>query len=308
MAKAKTTDRLLRKRGRSRMQRREALHGYLFVLPWMIGFIFLFARPLVTSIYYAFQKVAFTPSGIKTTFIGWENFIYKFRDDIYFQGRWFTPGVTSFLYEVPLVVIFSLFVAIILNQKFRGRTIARAMFFLPVIIASGVVIQILRGMGLDTNLETENAYVFNSGGLESMLISMNFPQSIVEIFTQISNRIFDIVWMSGIQIILYLSGLQGIPASEYEAAQIEGATAWECFWKITWVRISPMTLVVVVYSIIDSFTNVSNKMIVFINSEFSGANYGGSLGMGWLFCSIAFLVLAVTSAIISRYVFYVNDN
>ena len=308
MAKANAKDAMLRKRGRTRMQRREAMQGYLFILPWIIGFVFLFARPLATSIFYAFQKVSFTPSGIKTTFIGWENFIYKFRDDIYFQGRWFTPGVTSFLYEVPLVVIFSLFVAIILNQKFRGRTLARAMFFLPVIIASGVVIQILRGMGLDASMEAENAYVFNSGGLESMLIAMNFPPSIVNIFTQISNRIFDIVWMSGIQIILYLSGLQGIPASEYEAAQIEGATAWECFWKITWVRISPMTLVVVVYSIIDSFTNVSNKMIVFINSEYSGGNYGGSLGMGWLFCCIAFVVLGVSSAIISRYVFYVNDN
>ena len=308
MAKTKEKNASLRKHGRTKMQRREAIQGYLFILPWIIGFIFLFGRPLVTSLYYAFQRVAFTPECIKTTFVGWENFIYKFRDDIYFQGRWFTPGVSSFLYEVPLVVIFSLFVAIILNQKFRGRTVARAMFFLPVIIASGVVIQILRGMGLDTNLETENAYVFNSGGLESMLIAMNFPRSIVDIFTQISNRIFDIVWMSGIQIILYLSGLQGIPASEYEAAQIEGATAWECFWKITWVRISPMTLVVVVYSIIDSFTNVSNKMIVFINTEYAGGNYGGSLGMGWLFCSIAFLALGITSAIISRYVFYVNDN
>lgn len=289
-------------------RRREALYGYLFILPWIIGVIFLFGRPLVTSVIYAFQKVSFTPSGIRTSFIGWENFIYKFRDDIYFANRYFTPGVSSFLYEVPLVVIFSLFIAIILNQKFRGRTFARAMFFLPVIIASGIVIQILRGMGMDTELEMENAYVFNSGGLEALLVSMNFPPRIVKIFTEISNRVFDIVWLSGIQIILYLSGLQNIPASEYEAAQIEGATAWECFWKITWVRISPMTLVVVIYSIIDSFTNVSNKMILFINNEFVAGNYGGSLGMGWLFCSIAFVALILASVVISRYVFYVNDN
>lgn len=306
--KNKSKTMALKKYGRTRMQRREAMHGYLFVLPWIIGFVFLFGRPLVTSIFYAFQKVVFTPNGIKTSFIGWENFIYKFRDDIYFQGRWFTPGVTSFLYEVPLVVIFSLFVAIILNQKFVGRTVARAMFFLPVIIASGIVIQILRRMGLDANMKLENAYVFSSGGLETLLYTMNFPPSIIKIFTEISNRIFDIVWMSGIQIILYLSGLQSIPVSEYEAAQIEGATAWECFWKITWVRISPMTLVVVVYSIIDSFTNVSNKMIVFINDEYSMGNYGGSLGMGWLFCSIAFLALIIATTVISRYVFYVNDN
>lgn len=297
-----------KRRGKwNRSRRREALQGLMFILPWLIGFIFLFGRPLCTSLYYAFQKVTFTPNGIQTTYIGLENFVYKFRDDVWFVSKSFAPGVSRFLYEVPLVVIFSLFIAIILNQNFRGRTLARAMFFLPVIIASGTVIMILRDLGVSTNMEEENTYIFNSGGLQAMLTAMNFPASIVNVFTQVSNRIFDIVWMSGIQIILYLSGLQSIPASEYEAAQIEGATAWECFWKITWVRISPTMLVVVVYSIIDSFTNVSNEMIRFINDEYNALNYGGSLGMGWLFCSISFVALIVSSAIISRYVFYVND-
>lgn len=297
-----------KRRGYTKTQRREALQGLTFILPWLIGFIFLFGRPLCTSLYYAFQKVTFTPDGIQTTYIGLENFIYKFRDDAWFVTKYFAPGVSRFLYEVPLVVIFSLFIAIILNQKFRGRTLARAMFFLPVIIASGTVIMILRDLGVSTDMGEENSYIFNSGGLTAMLTAMNFPASIVKTFTQVSNRIFDIVWMSGIQIILYLSGLQSIPASEYEAAQIEGATAWECFWKITWVRISPQMLVVVVYSIIDSFTNVSNEMIQFINTEYINSNYGGSLGMGWLFCSIAFVALLISTGIISRYVFYVNDN
>lgn len=305
MAAKKTS---MKRRGKTKMQRREAWQGIMFIMPWLIGFIFLFGKPLCTSLYYAFHKVSFTPTGIQTTFIGLENFIYKFRDDIWFISKSFSPGVSRFLYEVPLVVIFSLFIAIILNQKFVGRTFARVMFFLPVIIASGTVIMILRDLGVSTNMDEENTYIFNSGGLEAMLMAMNFPSSVVNVFTQISNRIFDIVWMSGIQIILYLSGLQSIPASEYEAAQIEGATAWECFWKITWVRISPTMLVVVVYSIIDSFTNVSNEMIQFINNEYIGSNYGGSLGMGWLFCSIAFVALIISSAVISRYVFYVNDN
>ena len=132
---------------------------------------------------------------------------------------------------------------------------------------------------------------------------------IVDVFTQISNRLFDIVWMSGIQIILYLSGLQGIPAAEYEAAQIEGATAWECFWKITWVRISPITLVVVVYSLIDSFTNVSNVMIKFVYEEYSlRGNLGGSSALGLSYCLVAFLIIIIVYALTSKHVFYANEN
>ncbi len=303
---AKTSEN--RKKGKNRLRRKEAMYGYLFTLPWLIGFLALFLRPLITSLKFAFSNVAFTPDGVKTTFVGWENFISPFRDNIHFMSQYFVPGVSSFWYEASLVCIFSLFIAILLNQKFRGRTFARAMFFLPVIIASGVVIQVLRYNGLDTDLETENSFVFSSDGLAILLRSIGFPEKIRTVFEQISNRIFDIVWMSGIQIILYLSGLQSIPQSEYEAAQIEGATAWECFWKITWVRVSPMTLVVVIYSIIDSFTNVSNILIQWTYEKYVNNDLGVSSAMGWLLCSIAFVVLIVAGGLISRHVFYVNED
>ncbi len=297
-----------KKKKKNKMQKREALYGYLFILPWILGFIALFLRPLIVSVQYAFSKVRFTPQGVVTEFVGWENFTSPFTSDVYFVSKTFAPGVSSFWYETILVCLFSLFIAILLNQKFRGRAFARAMFFLPVIIASGIVIQVLRRNGMDTDLETENSYVFSSDGLAVLLNSIGFPERIRTIFEEISNRIFDIVWLSGIQIILYLSGLQSIPKSEYEAAQIEGATAWECFWKITWVRISPMTLVVVVYSIIDSFTNVSNKLISWTYTQYTNNNMGVSSAIGWLNCIIVFAVLAVVSAWMSRHVFYVNEE
>ncbi len=297
------------RKGRKRDLRwKEARNGYLFILPWIIGFLALFLRPLLTSIKFAFSKVQFTPSGIVTSFVGWENFTSPFKDDAYFVTKYFAPGISSFWYESALVCIFSLFIAILLNQKFKGRTVARALFFLPVIIASGVVIQVLRQNGMDTDLETENSYVFSSDGLAVLLDSIGFPDKIRKVFEEISNRIFDIVWLAGIQIILYLSGLQSIPRSEYEAAQIEGATAWECFWKITWVRISPMTLVVVVYSIVDSFTNVSNKMIKWTYDQYVANNLGVSSAMGWFTCMIAFVVLLIVGGLISRHVFYVNED
>lgn len=294
-----------KKKKKSDLRRKEALYGYLFISPWIVGFLGLFLRPLITSIKYAFSKVSFTPTGVETSFVGIDNFTSPFQD-IWFIPKTFGPGVSSFWYEASLVCVFSLFIAILLNQKFRGRAVARALFFLPVIIASGVVIQILRYNGLDTDLETENSFVFSSDGLAVLLNSIGFPDKIRQVFEQISNRIFDIVWLSGIQIILYLSGLQSVPKAEYEAAQIEGATAWECFWKITWVRVSPMTLVVVIYSIVDSFTNVSNKMIKFISEGTS--NMGVSCAMGWLMCVIAMVVLIVVGGLISRHVFYVNEE
>ena len=297
------------RRKRNKMRQREAAAGYAFISIWLIGFIFLFLRPLGMAFYYAFQEMSITAEGMVYKYVGLENFIYKFRDDIYFFDSTVWPGLSKFLIEVPICMIYSLFIAIILNQKFRGRTFARALFFLPVIITSGIVLQVLRSYGLDTSMETENTYIFTSNGVAQILSSAGLPKGIVEVFTQISNRLFDIVWMSGIQIILYLSGLQGIPASEYEAAQIEGATAWECFWKITWVRISPITLVVVVYSLIDSFTNVSNEMIKFVYEEYSlRGNLGGSSALGLSYCMVAFMIIILIYAVTSRHIFYVNEN
>ncbi len=292
----------------NKMRQREARTGYAFISIWLVGIVFLFLRPLGMAFYYAFQEMTITTEGMQYKFVGFENFIYKFRDDIYFFDSTVWPGLSKFLIEVPICVIFSLFIAIVLNQKFKGRTFARALFFLPVIITSGIAIQVLRSYGLDTSMETENTYLFSSNGVAEILSSAGLPMGVVDVFTQISNRIFDIVWMSGIQIILYLSGLQGIPAAEYEAAQIEGATAWECFWKITWVRISPITLVVVVYSLIDSFTNVSNVMIKFVYEEYSvRGNLGGSSALGLSYCLVAFLIIILVYAVTSKHVFYVNE-
>ncbi len=299
---------MAREKKRNKMRQREAKTGLAFISIWLIGLIFLFLRPLGMAFYYSFQEMSITPEGMQYSFVGIENFIYKFRDDIYFFDSTVWPGLSKFIIEVPICVIFSLFIAIVLNQKFKGRTFARALFFLPVIITSGIAIQVLRSYGLDTSMETENTYLFSSNGVADILSGAGLPMGVVNVFTQISNRIFDIVWMSGIQILLYLSGLQGIPAAEYEAAQIEGATAWECFWKITWVRISPITLVVVVYSLIDSFTNVSNVMIKFIYEEYSlRGNLGGSSALGLSYCLVAFLIIILVYVVTSKHVFYVNE-
>ncbi|HWT75938.1 MAG TPA: sugar ABC transporter permease [Mobilitalea sp.] len=291
------------------MRKREARTGYLFISVWLIGTIFLFLRPLAMSFYYAFNKMSIGITGMEYQFIGFDNFTYKFKEDIHFFGSTFQPAISGFLIDVPVCIIFSLFIAMILNQEFRGRTLSRALFFLPVIITSGIVIQILLSVGLNTDLEKENTMIFQTGDITGFLVNLGLPYFITDFFSKVSDRIFNIVWMSGIQILLFLAGLQSIPRAEYEAATMEGATAWECFWKITWVRVSPITLVVFVYSLIDSFTNVSNPMMKFILEEYTNqGNLGGSTALGLMYSLIVFIIIVITYFFASKQVFYVNEN
>ena len=288
------------------IRRRDAITGYLFIVPWFFGFIFLFARPLVTSVYYAFNRVTITPGGIVTTFYGLDNFFFPFRNDINFFRFYFGADIMNFAYEVPIIIIFSMFVAVILNQKFVGRTFSRAVFFLPVIIMSGVVVTILRSTGFDWDQDmvtVENTFIFTSGGVVTLLREAGFPIGIVRWFGAIANRMYDIVWNSGVQIVLFLAALQSIPRSEYEAAEVEGATGWECFWKITFPRVSPMTLVVVIYSIIDSFDGAMGH----VRTMFVRHHMGVGAALATLYSVIVIAILFVTAGIISRFVFYTNE-
>jgi ABC-type sugar transport system permease subunit len=295
-----------KKRAYDALRAREAWTGFVFIVPWLLGFIFLFGRPLVTTIFYAFNTVNITTEGVLTSFSGIDNFYFPFKNDVYFYSKYFLPDIMNFAYEVPIIIIFSLFAAVVLNQRFVGRTLSRAIFFLPVIIMSGVVVSMLKGNGFtyDTDMvSSENAYIFNSGGVITILREAGFPMGMVRWFAGVANRIYDIVWKSGIQIVLYLSGLQSIPRSEYEAAEIEGATAWECFWKITFPRISPMTLVVVVYSIIDSFGGAMGQ----VKSMFERHHMGIGAALATTYSGIVIVVLIVVTGIISRFVFYTNE-
>jgi len=288
------------------LRTREAWTGFLFILPWFLGFIFLFGRPLVTAVYYSFNTVTVTPDGIVTNFSRLNNFFFPFHNDINFFRWYFGADIMNFAYEVPIIIIFSLFVAVVLNQKFIGRTFARSVFFLPVIIMSGVVVTILRSTGFDWDQDmvtVDNAFIFTSGGVVTLLREAGFPIGVVQWFGAIANRMYDIVWNSGVQIVLFLAALQSIPRSEYEAAEVEGATGWECFWKITFPRVSPMTLVVIIYSIIDSFDGAMGH----VRNMFVRHHMGIGTALATLYSGIVLVILIVVAGIVSRFVFYAND-
>ncbi len=279
---------------------KNAIVGYSFIAIWIIGFLFIFAGPMIKSIVYSFSQVRLKPGELVVTLKGMENYNYIFNEDPEYTQN-ILKALTTMLYEVPIISIFSMFIASLLNDEFRGRTFARVLFFLPVIIASGAVIQILREGGMSTTMSssTDSVYLFQSTALKDVLTSAGFGSKLVETITGIIDKIFDITWKSGVQILLYLSGLQTVPKSYYEVSSMEGATKWEEFWKITFPMLMPITLVCVVYTIIDSFTYFDNPVMMQIQKEF---NKPGQLGhasaMSLVFCLIIFIiVVAVTKTI-----------
>jgi len=295
--------------------KRRAKAGWLFILPFTIGFVFLFLQPIITSFIYSLYDVRIQ-SGIKLVNVageynpavpGWGNYIRTYEDPQF----WPQLGTTTqtMLIQTLVITIFALFVAVVLNQQFKGRMLARSVFFLPVIITSGIIIAILKEDVLGNSMQTasSNQYVFQSSGLSDMLYSLNMPPAIVDGFNDTIKGIFDMIWKSGVQILLFLAALQSIGTQLYEAAKVEGATGWESFWKITFPMISPIILVNVFYTIIDSYTDYSDRLMTMIFDTAFAQQYGYASAMAWVFFAVAMLIIGVTNLVLSRMVFYQSE-
>lgn len=295
----------------STLKRRRALLGMFFISPWLIGFIFLFLFPLLQSIRFSFNKLIIVEGGYELTSVGWGNFKNALLINPNFN-RILTESIIDVIVTVPLILFFSLFVATLLNQKFRGRLAARAIFFLPVILASGAI-SAAEASGLINLIGDSNA-INEMGSAASgisgdyiamMLLDMGVPRGLVDYLMQAILRIYDIVSSSGVQIIIFLAALQGISSSMYEVAKIEGATAYETFWKITFPMVSPLILTNVIYTIIDSFTNSTITRTIY-TTAFQNLDFGLSAAMAWLYTIVISLILIITGVTISRKVFYYN--
>lgn len=292
------------------LQRRKAIAGYIFIAPFIIGFIAFMVMPLLESLRMSFSSVTIYPGqgGFVLDYIGIKNFKDAFLVDSEFN-RFLTEELSQMIIQVPTTVIVSLFMAMLINQTFKGRGLVRAVFFLPVILSSGVLVGLEYDNSLLSGLEayiTANSQVTSiTSVLEDILSNSGFGANFLEVIYDIINNVYNVVMASGVQIIIYLSGLQTISASMYEAAKIEGCSAWESFWKITLPMVSPMVLVNIIYSIVDFFmrsdsevmTKISETMIVKMD-------YGFSSAMAWVYFMAVMLIIAVFSLIISRWVYY----
>ena len=290
---------------------RKALYGWLFILPFTIGFVMFFIQPLVFSIIYSFNTLRLTPDGMDVIFKGFDNYIQLFTKDVEFLP-YFAAQLRQMAVQVPFILLFSLFIAIILNQKFRGRAAMRAVFFLPVIISSGVIISLMKQDVFSQSITAGSAqasYIFQSSGIAEMLANSNIPTAISNYVTEVINGCFDMLWKTGVQTLVFLAAVQSIPGHLYEAAKVEGATAWESFWKITFPMISPMILVNVVYSIIDTFTDYNNAMMqMIIRIGFNEFRYGYACAMAWVYMAAVLAILGVIVLIVRKMIFYYTET
>jgi ABC-type sugar transport system permease subunit len=290
---------------------REIVSGYLFVFPWLIGISVFFLYNIVQAARYSLNQVTLiSGEGIIFTFIGLDNFYHIFREHPTFMEEMFT-SVLQMIISVPLVIFFALFMAIILNRKFMGRGFVRAVFFLPVIMGSAAIantIEMTMGMmmGGISSISPEamrEATGFNAGMIIMLLDSFRVPPQVTDFLVETIANLHEVIRASGVQILIFLAALQSIPPSMYEVAQIEGATSYETFWKITMPMVSPLIITNVVYTVVDTYAN-SEVVDTAHETFFRLQNFGASAAMSLSTAILVCLVLFSVCYIISKRVFY----
>ena len=276
------------------------LVGRLFILPWEIGMLFFVITPLILSVVYAFCEVNLELGGMEYDFVLLNNFKYLLTEDPYYTDT-LLSSLTTLLYSVPIIISISLILGILLNQKFKGRTTMRAVFFLPVIIAAGIVLNILTtpisgqppiiqlGSGSATTMSDSANYL----DATALLDGLRFPQAVTDVMSKYITMIFNLLWHSGIQIVLFISGLQTIPDSLYEVSKIEGASKWEEFWMITFPMLRDVTLLVTVFTVVEEMVSTTNDVMSNAQSMISQQRYDLSSAMIWFYCVCVLAICGV---------------
>lgn len=289
------------------MRSRSARTGVLFVLPFILGFLIFMAKPMIQSVWMSLNKVVLVPGqGYQLTWNNFDNYKYAMSVDPYFN-QYLVEEVGRMAVNAIATLVLAFVVAVILNQKFKGRTVARAIFFLPVILASGVLPGVEKQLtynmlqGVSDEIAAQSG-VNISGALQGLLMVSGVGSGVFDVVFDMIDAIYDIVMASGIQIIVFLSGLSAISPSLYEAADVEGCTAWEAFWKITFPMVSPLLLVNAIYTIIDFFMKNDNQVMEWINTQFTRTRYGESTAESWIYFGVALAFIGIASFIINRVV------
>jgi len=264
---------------------RQALQGLSFVAIWIIGFALFTLAPLVETFLYSLNQVIVSATGVKQSFVGWQNYTKALFTDPTFVELLVEYAVETVI-SVPIVMIFSLIIAMLLNMKLPLRGIFRTLFFLPVVITSGPVIRELVAQGA-----TSVPQIAQSPVVLDFLAQL--PALLRGPFQYLLTSFILILWFSGVQILLYLASLQRIDRSIYEAAAIDGASAWEMFWKITLPSLSSTNVVIAIYTIITLSHFSENKVVRYIYAQTydikGGIGYASA--MSFLYLGVLLLIL-----------------
>ena len=294
---------------------RKANQGWFFVLPFVLGLLAIYLPIVLDSIWFSFNTITQkldTATNQVTTVVTPEGFKY-YQDAImntgYLQSLW--NGVQELILNVPAIVVFSLFIAVILNQKMLGRAAFRAIFFIPVILATGMMETIDAMDILNDSIEStvtpgeeEMMGFMGMFDAQALLSTMKVGGELVTYIMGLVTRVYELINDSGVQMLIFLAGLQSISPSIYEACEIEGATAWETFWKITIPMISPMILVNAIYTVIDSFTKGTNVVMTYIDGIYNAPNRHLATAMSWIYFLVVLLIVGICAAVMSAFVFY----
>ena len=306
-----------KKKRNASLESRKARAGWIFIMPFLIGFVLIYLPVIFDSIKYSFHEInILVGGGYELEWVGWKNYSDAILVDTSFVTT-LVSGLKQLVLDIPSIVLFSLFVAIVLNQKIAGRAAFRAIFFIPVILTTGLISDIDAG-------NTMNEYMSNAEGIddgsgqesaateivsvmdvERLFSNMMIGTEIVEYVVSLVNNIFNIINRCGVQMLIFLSGLQSISPAIYESCSIDGASGWETFWKITLPMVSPMILVNTIYTIIDAFTSSDNQVMAYISTVYEEANGNVlSSAMSWMYFLVVILIIAAVAGLLSAFIFY----
>lgn len=277
--------------------------GWLFVLPFVIGFIWFFIRPLIVSVDYTFNRISVDQGGLVLTPIGSFNWNYLVTKDRAFIEA-VTKILSSMFVEVLVIMFMSMFLAILMIEKFPGRLIFRVCLFLPMIFGADAILRVFDQLGGDNEMaSTSNEFMVmaseSTGFIQEIISSFGILTPLIEKFTVYAGKLFNLLWNMPLQIVIFIIGLQAIPPHLYEVAKMEGATAWETFWKITFPLLTPSILLCLIYTVIDYFNATTNTIVRRIGSEMiNRMDYACTLS--WAYSLLVFVIVLVINAIVSR--------
>lgn len=292
----------MKKTKKKGLENLKSKYGLMFISPWIIGLLLFFLFPIGQSIYYSFSSIQLTSNGIITSFLGLDNYDFIMnKHPLYLSAL--VESLVSMAYTLPAILVVSLVLALILNKKFAGRTFFRCLYFLPVIIASGVVVDLLfsvtssdiSSVGVDASVSA------NMVDFTEIIAKLELPVQISKYISVVMDEIVNIIWGTGVQIILFISGLQSIPDLLYEVAKVEGCTKWEEFWFITLPMLSRVMVLVIVYTVVELLTAKSNPLMALLIKTLSNLEYGTGAAMAWLYFLIVGVALGIIMYLIDRF-------
>lgn len=292
----------MKKTKKKGLENLKSKYGLMFISPWIIGLLLFFLFPIGQSIYYSFSSIQLSSNGIITSFLGLDNYDFIMnKHPLYLSAL--VESLVSMAYTLPAILVVSLVLALILNKKFAGRTFFRCLYFLPVIIASGVVVDLLfsvtssdiSSVGVDASVSA------NMVDFTEIIAKLELPVQISKYISVVMDEIVNIIWGTGVQIILFISGLQSIPDLLYEVAKVEGCTKWEEFWFITLPMLSRVMVLVIVYTVVELLTAKSNPLMALLIKTLSNLEYGTGAAMAWLYFLIVGVALGIIMYLIDRF-------